>query len=703
MSDPNLQPRRPRNGRIEPAGVLMAFVAVFAATAFASLIGITEAQVVALWPAAGISMWACWRYGLSGAVASFIAFYGYGLLMLDYSNLLASFGNASAAYIAAHLLWRKLDPGSERQLYNTVWILFAGILLSAIATAIGATDLAIALELDGNAALLLALRWFISDVAGVAITATFLIGMSLRPPAFSLKSLLGRELAIATTLTLVMIGFALAPIPGVSLHAVLLLLAAPVVLWLGMQPRALSAIAALSLIGMALLTISAQAFNTDNQSLLETQLFLLTFIIAAQLLSGVVSQLQRANRELAEERTALEARVQERTADLEAARARAEAADTAKSEFLANTSHELRTPLNAILGMSEFLSESELNAEQRRQTQAILNSGRNLMALLNDIIDLSKVEAGKLEITPVPCRLTDLCAELSSLWSARAEEKDLSLTVKLADGLHDIWSIDALRLKQCLGNLISNAIKFTAKGSVELSVDLMPPSGTESQRLVFRVADTGIGMSEAGLAKLFQPFEQLDASITRQYGGTGLGLAITRKLAELMQGDITAQSTAGLGTTFTLIVSAGPLGDGALESTAPSENPKASSESLVGLRTLIVEDNAVNRLVVKGHLKTFNMTFDEAGNGAEALEHLQLQAYDLVLLDVHMPVMDGLEAIQRIRNSDQSWRDVPVVALTADAMSEDRDRLISIGMDGYASKPIERAALLREIARVIKR
>ena len=384
----------------------------------------------------------------------------------------------------------------------------------------------------------------------------------------------------------------------------------------------------------------------------------------------------------------------ERTREFLEAKQKAESADRAKTEFLANTSHEVRTPLNAILGMAEFLSEGDLQPEQATQVGTIISSGRSLMALLNDVIDLSKVEAGKLEIVNEPTSLNELVDELYVLWSPRADERGLSLKITCDEDIKGQFVLDQHRLRQCLSNLISNAIKFTAKGGVTVEIT------RTADQLRFAIQDTGPGINTAGLAKLFQPFEQVDQSITRKFGGTGLGLAIVKRLCELMEGTVGVTSQPGIGSRFTLTLPAIPAtGD---TPTTSQVSPAALDINLQGKRILLVEDNQVNRMVAKGHLKKFDVIIEEAENGQECLEQLAQSQFDLVLLDIHMPVMDGIETIKRIRQTTEPWHKIPVIALTADAMRDDRKRLLDLGMNGYASKPINRAALKHEIQSVLQ-
>ena len=379
---------------------------------------------------------------------------------------------------------------------------------------------------------------------------------------------------------------------------------------------------------------------------------------------------------------------QQELALLEAKR-QAEAATTAKSNFLASMSHEIRTPLNGILGMAQVLAGDSLTEDQHDRVKVITESGQTLMALLNDVLDISKIEAGKLEIARIGGDLVLTTERVRQLFLPQAHDRSLDVTVEVAPDFPRKASYDPVRVRQCIGNLLSNAIKFTESGGVTIRLAADPlPDG--SHRIRVDVADTGIGMDEDTKTRLFAAFSQADASITRRFGGTGLGLAITRQLARLMGGDVTVESRAGEGSTFHLTFVAERAAPAAPKADEPAAAaPTAQPKSVMGARVLLVDDNAVNRQVIRLFMTQMAPKIVEASNGVEALARLAEQPFDIVLLDVHMPVMDGKEVIRRIRASDQPWKDIPVIALTADAMSGDRERFLALGMSEYLSKPID--------------
>jgi PAS domain S-box-containing protein len=383
-----------------------------------------------------------------------------------------------------------------------------------------------------------------------------------------------------------------------------------------------------------------------------------------------------------------------------AAKEAAIASAKAKGEFLANMSHEIRTPLNGVLGMAQALSQADLAPEDREKVAIILDSGTSLMALLNDVLDLSKIEAGKLEIVATEDDFAHAMSRTRKLFQSQAEEKGLKLEMRVDAAFPPRLRFDPVRVRQCVSNLLSNAIKFTARGEVEVAVSARA-LGAGQHMISVRISDTGIGMSEEAVSRLFGVFEQADNSTTRRFGGTGLGLFISRQLARMMGGDITVESEEGVGSAFTLSFKAQEAA--ALRPAAGSAEPArvagaAGSSSLRGVRVLLTDDNAINRQVIKLFLYPHGCVITEAANGKEALDKLASQPFDIVLLDVHMPVMDGRQAIQKIRASDQPWRSLPVIALTADAMSGDRERYIALGMTDYVSKPVDQRELIAKLS-----
>ncbi|MTW21036.1 hybrid sensor histidine kinase/response regulator [Allochromatium palmeri] len=400
----------------------------------------------------------------------------------------------------------------------------------------------------------------------------------------------------------------------------------------------------------------------------------------------------------------------EAMARLEAAEARA--ASEAKSAFLANMSHEVRTPMNAVLGFLDMLLDTPLAHEQRALVQKIKNSARALLDIINDILDFSKIDAGKVELESTPFQLERVLRECVELFDIAAAEKGLEMIIDAPATLAGRYCGDPLRLSQILNNLIGNAIKFTARGSVVIAVRAFGDEDTR-RRLRFEVRDTGIGLSSEQAARLFQPFTQADVSTTRRFGGTGLGLSICKGLVELMGGTIGVESREGEGATFwfELPLAVADAGGSALPDAVLSK-PVASSPlfdaiavdlqahaaRIRGAELLLVEDNPTNQEIAQAILRKMGLRVSVANNGREALEWLAEHEAELILMDLQMPVMDGLEATAAIRATD--WgRERPIIAMTAAAFPEDRQRVLDAGMNDYVSKPIDPQQLLITLLR----
>ena len=396
-------------------------------------------------------------------------------------------------------------------------------------------------------------------------------------------------------------------------------------------------------------------------------------------------ELEQKNRELTEAKAVSESLAEE-----------AKASSRAKSAFLASMSHEIRTPMNAVLGLSDLVLATPLSEEQREYLTLVQTSAESLLGILDDILDLAKIEAGKMSLENRPFRLRPVVEQVRALMRPRAEKKDVALRASVAPELPDAFAGDPLRLRQILMNLVGNAVKFTSEGSVEIVVTL--GGGNEEQpQVMFAVSDTGPGIPQGKVHLLFDDFSQLDGSSTRKHGGTGLGLAISRSLARLMGGDITVESEVGKGSVFRFTL---PLLRHSEEIAEEQDAPDAGISPMKG-NILLAEDNAVNTKMAVAMLKKTGLTVRHARNGREAVEMWRSEPFDLILMDCEMPVMDGLEATRKIRSEEQDGKSIPIVALTAYAMKGDRERCLEAGMTEYISKPLRSGKLYSLLARFL--
>jgi signal transduction histidine kinase len=690
---------------------LVVVVLYYASAKLGQVLSIPPGNVTPVWPPSGIALAALLLIGNRAAVPVGVAAFLANTNFYDVSNLTSviqfvatgfpiAAGSALQPFVGAYLIRRNTD---SVDVFGNVtdFLKFCAVVpvMCLVSASFGSPTLWMAGLISLDALPELWTTWWLGDSVGVFVTGTLLLSW-LRQNEQKPGRRYGVECGLILVPTVFVSLFAFTHFFGSATAGYPLEFAPiPFLLWAGLRLGLRGTTAVIFVVEVIAIYGTHQgqspfAVGTLNHSLMLLQLFVTITTIAALIVAVFVNQSETAERALEEARDRLDLRVKERTEELqkaivvaEEARSSAESANLAKSKFLANVSHEIRTPMNAILGFTDILHSQLENAQQKSYLASIQSSGKTLFTLINDILDLSRVESGGLELDYDVVDAGRIFREVEGMFAQEALEKGLTLRMEVDPELPEAVVLDGGRLLQILSNLVSNAIKFTESGHVTVSVR-SPKSGDNSVDLNFDIRDTGIGIPEDQQERIFGKFMQCEGQSINEYGGIGLGLAMTKHLVDLMNGEISLSSEVDMGSTFQVILRDVEIASAEGLELQPGTAVEVDNIAFDQATVLVADDVADNRELIRGFLSPYGFEVLEAENGAEAIEVVKRKRPDLVLMDIKMPVLDGFKAIQMIR-ADSSLKETRIVALTASTMRESEAE-ISAACNGFLRKPIEK-------------
>jgi signal transduction histidine kinase/CheY-like chemotaxis protein len=702
---------------------LVVVVLYYASAKLGQVLSIPPGNVTPVWPPSGIALAALLLIGNRAAVPVGVAAFLANTNFYDVSNLTSviqfvatgfpiAAGSALQPFVGAYLIRRNTD---SVDVFGNVtdFLKFCAVVpvMCLVSASFGSPTLWMAGLISLDALPELWTTWWLGDSVGVFVTGTLLLSW-LRQNEQKPGRRYGVECGLILVPTVFVSLFAFTHFFGSATAGYPLEFAPiPFLLWAGLRLGLRGTTAVIFVVEVIAIYGTHQgqspfAVGTLNHSLMLLQLFVTITTIAALIVAVFVNQSETAERALEEARDRLDLRVKERTEELqkaivvaEEARSSAESANLAKSKFLANVSHEIRTPMNAILGFTDILHSQLENAQQKSYLASIQSSGKTLFTLINDILDLSRVESGGLELDYDVVDAGRIFREVEGMFAQEALEKGLTLRMEVDPELPEAVVLDGGRLLQILSNLVSNAIKFTESGHVTVSVR-SPKSGDNSVDLNFDIRDTGIGIPEDQQERIFGKFMQCEGQSINEYGGIGLGLAMTKHLVDLMNGEISLSSEVDMGSTFQVILRDVEIASAEGLELQPGTAVEVDNIAFDQATVLVADDVADNRELIRGFLSPYGFEVLEAENGAEAIEVVKRKRPDLVLMDIKMPVLDGFKAIQMIR-ADSSLKETRIVALTASTMRESEAE-ISAACNGFLRKPIEKDELVRALTRFLK-